>query len=194
MGAYLGSTIANYATVIRAWYMLHGVEWRIKDTKYKALLEGAAHLAPSSSKQQPKRVPFTIEILECFCLHMDLDNPHDSMIFACLTCSFFSKVRLGEFMISAIAKFDPLKHLTRQQVKFTNDHKGLPVIKFKLPFTKTSLNSKEVHCAPHPVVSPTDTKTALDNYFAINSASPQSHLFTWKHPLGSMRPLYKRRS
>jgi len=123
---------------------------------------------------------------------MNLTDPQDAAIFACLVHSFFSIVRLEEFMIPAIAKFDPTKHITQHQVKFTSNHEGLPVIKFKLPITKSSSNGEEVHCAPHPIGSPTDPKTVLDNHFAVNPAGPQSHLFAWKHPSETMRPLSKK--
>jgi len=39
-GAY-SSSITNYATSIRAWHMLHGLEWKVNDIEYKSLLEGA---------------------------------------------------------------------------------------------------------------------------------------------------------
>lgn len=190
-GAYSGSTISNYATGLRAWHILHGMEWKISEAEYRALLEGAARLAPSSSKR-PKRNPFTLEILERFHLCMDLNDPRDAAIFACLVCSFFSIARLGEFTVPAIAKFNPSLHITRHNVDFTQNHKNLPVIKFFLPTTKTAQGGESVHCAPHPNASPTDPKRALDNHFALNPAEPTAHLFAWKHPSGSLRPLSKK--
>lgn len=189
-GAYSGSTISNYATALRAWHVLHGLEWKISDAEYKALLEGAARLAPASSKR-PKRAPFTLDVLERFHLLMDLNDPRDAAIFACLVCSFFSIARLGEFTVQAISKFDPAMHITRLHVESTTNHEGLPVIKFKLPRTKTASNGEEIFCAPHPTGSPTDPRAALDNHLAVNGADAQSHLFAWKHPSG-LRPLSKK--
>ena len=84
----------------------------------------------------------------------------------------------------------PLPNSTHQSTSlisrsnFTNNHEGLPVIKFKLPVTKTLSNSKGVHCAPHPVGSLTDPKAALDNHFAVNTADQQISPVCLEAPLG----------
>jgi hypothetical protein len=175
-GAHLGSTIANYAAALRAWHILHGLEWNIKELEYKAILEGANKLAPSSSKRA-KCAPFTVDILEKFRHAMDLDNPRDATIFACIAISFYCVARLGEFTVPAIAKFDRTKHISRADVKFTFNHENLPVITFSLPCTKTSPEGENTHCAPHDPVSLSDPKTALDNHFRVNPAQPTDHLF-----------------
>jgi hypothetical protein len=190
-GAHLGSTIANYAAALRAWHILHGLEWNIKELEYKAILEGANKLAPSSSKRA-KRAPFTVDILEKFRHAMDLDNPRDATIFACIAISFYCVARLGEFTVPAIAKFDRTKHISRADVKFTFNHENLPVIMFSLPCTKTSPEGENTHCAPHDPVSLSDPKTALDNHFRVNPAQPTDHLFAWKHPTSGLRPLSKK--
>ncbi|KAF8836513.1 hypothetical protein BDN67DRAFT_879765, partial [Paxillus ammoniavirescens] len=190
-GAYSGSTIANYAAAIKAWHLLHGMEWTVKDAEYKALLEGATRLAPSSSKR-PKRVPFTVDILERFSLLMNLDDPCDAAIFACLTCSFFCITRLGEFTVPAISKFDPSKHITRAGFTLTQNHEGLTVMRFSLPSTKTSKEGEEVHCTLHNQNSRLDPKGALDRHLRINPDRESAHLFAWKHPSGGLRPLSKK--
>jgi len=50
-GTYSGSTISNYAAAVRAWHLLHGLEWQVNEPEYKALLEGATRLAPAASKR-----------------------------------------------------------------------------------------------------------------------------------------------
>ncbi|KIJ09471.1 hypothetical protein PAXINDRAFT_59604, partial [Paxillus involutus ATCC 200175] len=190
-GAYSGSTIANYAAAVKAWHLLHRMEWMVKDAEYKALLEGATRLAPSSSKR-PKHDPFTVDILKRFSLLMNLDDPRDAAIFACLTCSFFCIACLGEFMVPAISKFNPSKHITRASFALTQNHEGLPVMHFSLPSTKTSKEGEEVHCAPHDQNSRLDPKGALDCHFRTNLDRESAHLFTWKHPSGGLRPLSKK--
>ncbi|KIK76848.1 hypothetical protein PAXRUDRAFT_17898 [Paxillus rubicundulus Ve08.2h10] len=148
-GAYSGSTVANYAATVKAWHLLHGMEWTVKDAEYKALLEGATRLAPSSSKR-PKCAPFTVDILEKFSLFMNLDD-------------------LREFTVPAISKFNPSKHITRAGFALTQNHKGLPIMQFSLPSTKTSREGEEVHCAPHDQDSRLDPKGALDCHFCINT-------------------------
>jgi hypothetical protein len=73
-GAHSGSTIANYAAALRAWHILHGLECNIKELEYKAILEGANKLAPSSSKRA-NCAPFRVDILEKFHQSMDADDP-----------------------------------------------------------------------------------------------------------------------
>ncbi|KIM62549.1 hypothetical protein SCLCIDRAFT_24856 [Scleroderma citrinum Foug A] len=110
-GAYSGSSIANYAAAVQAWHLLHGMEWQVNEIEYKAVLEGATRLAPSTSKRT-RQAPFTLEVLDIFHSLMDHNNPRDAAIFACIICSFFCIARLGEFTVPAISKFDPTKHVT----------------------------------------------------------------------------------
>jgi len=126
----------------KAWHILHGLEWNIRELKYKALLEGANRLAPSSSKP-PKRAPFTVQILEKFRQSMNTDDPRDAAIFACITCSFYCIARLGEFTVPAISKYDHTKHMSRAGISFTHNHDNLPVITFSFPCTKTSSNGEQ---------------------------------------------------
>lgn len=190
-GALSGSTISNYAAALRAWHILHGLDWNINELEYKAVLEGATRLAPASSRR-PKRSPFTVQILEKFGQAMDLENPRDVAIFACLVCSFYCIARLGEFTVPAISKFDPTKHISRSGLITTRSHDDLPVMSFSIPVTKTASDGEEVHCAPHEPTSPTDPKAVIDAHFRINQDGPYAHLFSWKHPSGPTRPLSKK--
>ena len=95
-------------------------------------------------------------------------------------------------MVPAILKFNPMKHITRAGLSFTQNHQNLPVIKFAIPVTKTSPTGEDVHCAPHILPSPSDPKTALDNHTQTNGGNVESHLFAWKHPTGGLHPLSKK--
>lgn len=55
-GAYSGKTLNNYVMAIRAWHILHGVEWKLDKPVIDALLEVAENLAPATSKRK-KCVP-----------------------------------------------------------------------------------------------------------------------------------------
>ncbi|KIJ05117.1 hypothetical protein PAXINDRAFT_21600 [Paxillus involutus ATCC 200175] len=190
-GALSGSTISNYAAALRAWHVLHGLTWSINELEYKALLEGATRLAPTSSKR-PKRSPFTAAILENFKEAMNLEDPRDAAIFACLVSSFYCIARLGEFTVPAISRFDPAKHISRAGLIVTRNHNNLPVMKFSIPSTKTSSDGEEVHCAPHEPPSSTDPRNAIETHFRINHDEPHANLFSWRHPSGTMRPLSKK--
>lgn len=188
-GAHSGSTIANYLAAIRAWHLLHGHPWIVNQDEIKLALQGATRLAPRSSKR-PKRPPMTVEDIKILRAHLDLDNPCDAAIFACIVTVFYCVARLGEFTVSAITKFDPAKHIIRSNVSFLRDQNDLPVIKFNLPVTKCAPEGEDVQCAPQTGCI-TDPATALHNHFRINAVPPNAHLFAWKHPKSGLRPLSK---
>ncbi|KAF8121378.1 hypothetical protein EV363DRAFT_1186222, partial [Boletus edulis] len=98
----------------------------------------------------------------------------------------------GELTVPAINKYDPAKYISRSNFSISTNHKGLPVMKFCFPRSKTSPNGEEAHCAPHDSSSITDPKVALENHFKINPTKPTDHLFAWKHPTKGLRPLSKK--
>ena len=51
-GSYSGSTISNYVHGVRAWHILHGLQWRPDCLELKAVLRAAKRLTPSSSKKK----------------------------------------------------------------------------------------------------------------------------------------------
>ena len=186
-GAYSGSTLSNFTAGIRAWHILHGHAWAINQDELRALLEGAARLAPPTSKC-PKRIPFDRDTLLCFLTYMDLQSPRDAAIYACIVVTFYSVSCLGEFTVPSLKKFSPLTHITPSHVSQLKDANNLEVIAFHLPKTKCSSTGEDTQCAPIPHL--TDPLTWLDNHFRINAPGPKDHLFAWKHPRG-LRPLTK---
>ena len=111
-GTYSGNTLANYIAGIRAWHMLHGRPWILDPITLKATIEGAARLAPPSSKR-PQRNPFTPDIIALFKSQLNLEDPLDAAVFACITVCFWGVARVGEFTVPSINAFDPTKHITR---------------------------------------------------------------------------------
>ena len=61
-GSYSGSAVSNYVNGIRAWHILHGLEWRLSSLETEAALRGAERLAPPSSKRK-KRQPYTVDFI-----------------------------------------------------------------------------------------------------------------------------------
>ena len=188
-GAYSGSAISNYAAGIHAWHLLHGHAWLVEPNELKLTLQGATRLAPRASKR-PKRPPMTINDIKAIQAFLNLDDPCDAAIYACMVVVFYSVAQLGKFTVTAITKFDAAKHVTRRNISFLEDQRGLPVIKFALPSTKCAPDGEDVQCAPQKgCVS--DPEAALRNHFCINPAPPDAHLFAWKHPKNGLRPLSK---
>ncbi|KIO07312.1 hypothetical protein M404DRAFT_136335 [Pisolithus tinctorius Marx 270] len=127
--------------------------------------------------------------LELFHSLMDLNNPKDTAIFACITIIFYCMARLGEFTVPAVKQFDPMKHITRVHVTLHN-LSSLPITKFHIPWTKMSLAGEDAQCAPLNSAI-TDPIEALKHHFNLNPAEDSAHLFAWKHPIFSLCPLSK---
>jgi hypothetical protein len=184
-GSYSGKTLANYSYAIRAWHLLHGAPWRLNSPEMKAALDGATILAPPSSKR-PKRSPLTISILSAIASKMDFSKPLDAAVYACLTTTFFSAARLGEFTLPSLKGFIPARHVKRSDIRLSQDRHGFKVTVFHLPQTKCSLVGEDVYWAAQD--GPVDPEAALANHFAINNPPHDKALFSWKHPQG-LRPL-----
>ncbi|KAJ8589431.1 hypothetical protein M405DRAFT_933490 [Rhizopogon salebrosus TDB-379] len=186
-GSYSGSALSNYAAGLKAWHLLHGRAWLIYPNELKAILDGAAALAPPLSGC-PDGLPFTPAFICTIRNHLNLDTPLDAAIFACLTTTFYCIARLGEFKVDSIKKFDPSVHVLRGAVSETVDRNGLPITKFRIPRTKASPTEEETYWATQE--GPSDPKAALENHFRLNPAGQETHLFAWKPPKG-LRPLLK---
>jgi hypothetical protein len=180
-GSYSGKTLANYFYAIRAWHTLHGAPWLMKAAEMKAALDGAAILAPPSSKR-PKRAPLTLATISALATKFDLTKPLDAAVFACLTTTFFSAARLGEFTLPSLKAFIPDQHVKPSDVHSDQDRNGLKVTVFRLPRTKCSINGEDVFWAAQEGVY--DPQAALSTHFSVNSPPQDQPLFSWRHPNG----------
>lgn len=145
--------------------------WLVNQNKLKLILQNATCLAPHTSKCL-KHPPMTLDDIKVIWTFLDLDNPCNAAIYACMVVIFYSIACLGEFMVSVITKFDPTKHIMCWNISFLQDQYGLPVIKLALPVTK---------CVPD----------VLQHHFLINPAPPNAHLFAQKHLKNSLHLLSK---
>ncbi|KAG2052186.1 hypothetical protein BDR06DRAFT_983226 [Suillus hirtellus] len=85
---------------LRAWHLLHGMEWNIPPNKLKAILDRATVSVPKQ---------------------LDLNVPLNAAVFACLMTMFYVVARLGEFTVSTIKEFDIKKYITRARVSNATD-------------------------------------------------------------------------
>ncbi len=115
-GSYAGGTISGYVAGVRAWHIIHGAVWAMKDDELDALLRAADALAPESSKRK-KCLPYTISVIETLLSHFNLDIPLDAAVAACLSTTFYSAARLGEFTVRTLTSFDPKIHVKPSDVE-----------------------------------------------------------------------------
>ncbi|KAJ3504586.1 hypothetical protein NLJ89_g7863 [Agrocybe chaxingu] len=187
-GTYSGSTLKNYFYGVKAWHTLHGLRWDVDDTRLTSALTAVDRLAPPSSRR-PKREPFTTDVITRIGANLNLSLPLDAAVFACLTTTFWSASRLGEFTVPSVGSFDPSRHVKRSDVS-VNDGAGrlnLPVTCFFLPWTKCAPRGETAYWSPQD--GPTDPKAALHNHFQVNNPAPGDALFGWKRANGVVRPL-----
>ena len=136
-------------------------------------------------------VTMTVEDIKIICTHLDLDDPCDMVIFACMVVVFYCVASLGEFMVKTIRDFDASKHVACYNTGALCDPSDHPVLQFVLPSTKYEpVNGKTVQCAPQPGCV-TDPEAALRNHLQVSPGPAGTHLFAWRHPKGGLCPLSK---
>ena len=165
-GSYSGKTLGNYFYAVQAWHTLHGAPWRMNATEMKAALDGAAILAPPSSKR-PKRSPLMIVTINSLAPKFDTSKPLDASVFSCLTTTFFAVARLGEFTVPTLKAFVPSQHVKPSDVRQVQDRHGLPVTVFGLPHTKTAKDGEDVFWSAQEGAA--DPFAALANHLAVNN-------------------------
>ncbi|KIK45362.1 hypothetical protein CY34DRAFT_78090 [Suillus luteus UH-Slu-Lm8-n1] len=188
-GVYAGATLENYFYAVRAWHLLHGAPWLPNHAESSLALSGAAKLAPPSSKR-PKRAPFTVELISRIRSVLDLSKPLHAAAFACLTTSFFTIARTGEFTVPSLASFrnDPSAHVKVRDIRYDQDRNGFKVVVFGLPRTKMSATGEDVYWAAQSGL--VDPHAALQQHLAVNQPPPSAAIFSWRHA-GGLRPLTK---
>ncbi|KAG2338396.1 hypothetical protein BDR05DRAFT_978145 [Suillus weaverae] len=175
-GLYSGKTLANYFYAVQAWHMLHGQPWLANHDQCTLALGGGKRLQPVTSKWL-KTAPFTVDIFIAIHSTLDLSTPLHAAMYTCLTMSFYTIARIGEFTVPSLLSFDPQRHVTVSNLRYDTDCHGFRVAIFHLPRTKTSFIGKDVYWAAQPGLS--DHHTALIAHLTINQPSPSKALFSW---------------
>lgn len=187
-GHYSGKTVSNYVHGVRAWHILHGVPWSLGgDMEIDTLFKAAISLTPSSSKK-PKRDPYTISLITAIRENLNLSSPLDAAVFACLTTTFFTCARVGEFTVPRLDAFNPTLHIKPSDISKTHDRQGLEMTNFHIPRTKMSVEGEDVFWARQ--LGPVDPQEALSNHIRVNEPSQDGALFAYRHK-NSLRPLTK---
>jgi hypothetical protein len=181
-GAYAGDTIANYVQGIRAWHRIYDISWNIDDLHIQTMLKGARKSTPQALKL-PKRLPLLIEDIEAVRCQLNLSLPLDAATFACLTTTFFTAARLGEFTVKNLTSFDIETHIKVADVQYDIiDRSGNTVTTFHIPHTKIVPKEKGgeiVFWAQQN--GPADPNAALANHLKVNQPPQLAHLFAYRH-------------
>ncbi|CAA7262997.1 unnamed protein product [Cyclocybe aegerita] len=187
-GAFSGGTIANYVYGIRAWHILHGVPWKMVDPELEALLKAAEKATPPTSKRK-KRQPYTKDFMVAIRGQLDLSTPLHAAVYACLTTTFWSAARVGEFTVKNLTSFDANKHVKPSNVTTTTDQNSFETTEFFIPSTKSEPTNRETVSWSRQN-GDTDPETAFHNHIDVNSPPNGGHLFAYKVGSG-YKPLTK---
>ncbi len=191
-GSLAGSTINNYISGIRTWHIIHHVAWNIDHLAVDTALRAATVSAPPKSSK-PLRHPVTVDDLAAILNHLNKSNPLDAAIAACITTTFWSVSRLGEFTVQTISSFNSRRHTTARATALDHDRNGLQVRTFRLPFTKSAKEKGEsTSWAQQP--GPADPWQAFENHQHVNAPPPDAHIFAYKaNRRKALTPLTKRK-
>ena len=183
-GSHSGSAISNYLYGIHVWYTLHGARWHLNDTEMAAVLKGADKMAPASSKRK-KRRPYTVQFITTIRAQLNLEDPQDVAVFACLTTCFYAIAQVGEFTVPRLDAFDPDRHITTANLHRDANHNGVEVTVLHIPRTKVA-QSKVRMCSGHVKRGRvTLTKPSTTTYASTAlSPLPDQHLFAYRFKNG----------
>jgi hypothetical protein len=180
IGTYGGTAIRNYVYGIRAWHVIHGLEWKVNEVEVKTLFEAGNKRAPQESKKKEKE-PWTLAYVEEICKALVPSDPIDAAVLACLTTAFWGTARLGEVTVPKLNGFKPTIHVKPSNVKFNQrDRNLLEQTSIFIPWTKAAKNKgEEIVWAKQE--GTTDPLAALLNHLEVNKPSSDQHLFSHKH-------------
>ena len=174
-GQYSKTAINNFLAGVKAWHTIHFIPLEIDERIINNLMRGASKIQPLPL---PKREPVTTEYLAKIIEFLDVTKPEQAAVAACLTTTFYSCSRLGEFTVPAIKLFDPRRHITISGISFQHDKFFNKVTAFRLPSTKVSDAGETVFWAPQS--GKTDPQFFLLKHLELNEPGPHEHLFTFK--------------
>ncbi len=119
------------------------------------------------------------EYLTAILSRLNKNDPLDAPIAACITTTFWSVSRLGEFTVETISRFNHKKHITTRRTSLDCNRNGLQVRTFNLPFTKMAKEKGE-STSWAKQLRPTNPWQAFKNHQRVNAPPPDAHIFAYK--------------
>ena len=129
------------------------------------------------SRPVHQKLPFTISHLVSFYNVLDLSNLSHLACWCCMLLAFFGCLRLSNLVPDSKDKFDPLKHLKRDDIAFKHD-----VVLVFYKWSKTNQNSNRVAWIPVGTVSDPrfNLKFYLQALFSLVNVPSDAPLFSVK--------------
>jgi hypothetical protein len=132
---------------------------------------------------KPRR-PFTVDHIASLHTQLDLSSPLEVAVYACLTTTFYSAARLGEFTVKNLkpGSFLSSTHVTPAHISSSRDRNNLETTSFHIPRTKVSPNGEDVFWARQH--GPTDPESALEAHLRVNDPPRDGPLFAYRQGKG----------
>lgn len=176
VGAYSASAARNYYAALRAWHIIHRLEWPDDKLQFRNLLQAASADAPLSSRQSPKQ-PYTIESLEKIIPCLDKTDPLEAAVAAAACILFWGLGRLGELTVRTQKDFDPAMHVQITHWKEETDREGRQVWSLFIPRTKVAPRGETIQWAWQ--VGQSDPEEAFKVHRELNRPQAGEHLFSY---------------
>ena len=176
-------TILNKLNGVRLFHLFQGTPCPALDSFEVTLTKkGLKRLLGLATHQ---KAPITPAILGSFKSHLDLTSPQDAAIWCLFTVAFFSFLRKSNLTAPSLRRFDPTRHLCRDDIKFTSQGAVL-----RIKWSKTLQHKDRLLFVPLPLIpgSPLCPVSAILQFFSLVPA-PASAPFFCVPRNGSLRPL-----
>jgi hypothetical protein len=172
-GVHARSTPRSRLSALKAWHIVHNVEWK-GSARLQYVLNGVHRLAPRSSKRPP-RPPINATMLQQLVERLDLTSPLDSAVAACATTAFWGQCRLGELLPSSASILLSTPFPIRSGFKRSVRNPLSCVI--HLPRTKTHLQGQDIVLVDQ--ATPINPISLLKRHLRINNIPNDTHLFSY---------------
>ena len=157
----------------------------------QTMLKGTRKSTPEALKL-PKQLPLLVEDIVTIKHQLNLTQPLDVVVFACLTTTFFTVARLREFTVRNLSSFNIETQIKISDISHdVEDRNSNKVTTFHIPQTKTmpkEKGSETVFWAQQE--GPADPCATFTNHLKVNQPPRVAHLFAYWHN-SSYRPLTK---
>ncbi|XP_033729484.1 uncharacterized protein LOC117318630 [Pecten maximus] len=164
-------SIRNYIAGVKTLHMLLNLKYDIRQYELNLVLKGLSRLNPHCPSQAK---PITPQILGKIHQRLDHDDPEDTTLWCMFLFSFYLMLRKSNLMPNSSHKFDPSKHLLRQDI-LVEDGVLLVVVKW----SKTNQFGHRIVRSPLVAIpgSPLCPLHAFVRMTDLNPARPRAPAF-----------------
>ena len=179
-GQISGDTVCKYISALKAWHILHNVDWK-GGLRLNFVLNGVKNLTPLSSRRPP-RPPVNTTMLLSLIDALNLRDPLDAAVAAAASIAFWGQCRLGELLSSSRTDSSTSSRPSRQNLSTKSPYRRTLSYTLFLPRTKTKPHGESITLVSQ--LGPSDPLRLLRNHLQVNDLSSSFPLFTHKSSYG----------